>query len=143
MIFFEKFEIRISKWLSFRQELESHSDPIQATIDFWNKAPISSLSCDPFNQSTWLDPWNLIEDNHYCEFSKILAIYYTLALTDRFKDSYFEIQIVNDREAHELKYLLFLDDHVIGYFYNRAILQDELPFDITVQASYPMLKNYS
>lgn len=143
MIFFEKFETRISKWLSFRKELESHSDPVQATIDFWNKAPISSLSCDPFNQSTWLDPWDLIEDNHYCEFSKILAIYYTLALTDRFKDSYFEIQIVNDRTAHEMKYLLFLDDLVIGYFYNRAILQEDLPEDITIQASYPMLKNYS
>ena len=143
MIFFEKFETRISKWLSFRKEIESHSDPLQATIDFWNKAPISALSCDPFDQSTWLDPWNLIEDNHYCEFSKILAIYYTLVLTDRFKDSYFEIQVANDREAHELRYLLFVDDHVIGYFYNRAITQEELPLDITVQASYPMLKNYS
>jgi len=143
MIFFESFETRIEKWVSFRQELETDPDPIQKTIDFWNKAPISALSCDPFDQSTWLDPWNLIEDNHYCEFSKILAIYYTLVLTDRFKDSYFEIQVVNDREAHELKYLLFVDDYVIGYFYNRAVPQEELPLDITVQASYPMLKNYS
>ena len=143
MIFFESFESRISKWVSFRQELETHSNPIQATIDFWNKAPISPLTCDPFDKSTWLEPWNLIEDNHYCEFSKILAIYYTLVLTDRFKDSYFEIQIVNDREAHELRYLLFVDDFVIGYFYNRSITQEELPLDITVQASYPMLKYYS
>lgn len=143
MIFFESFESRIQKWVLFRQELESLSDPVQATIDFWNKAPISALSCDPFDRSTWLDPWNLIEDNHYCEFSKILAIYYTLCLTERFKDSYFEIQIVNDREAHELKYLLLIDDLVIGYFYNRAILQDDLPLDITIQASYPMLKAYS
>jgi len=143
MIFFEKFETRLSYWFEFRKNLEDHFDPIQATIDFWNKAPISALSCDPFNQTSWLDPWTLIEDNHYCEFSKILAIYYTLSLTDRFKDSYFEIQIVNDREAHELRYLLFVDDHVIGYFYNRAILQEELPLDIIIQASYPMLKNYS
>ena len=143
MIFFEGFETRISKWRSFREELETHSDPIQATIDFWNKAPISSLSCDPFDQSTWLDPWNLLEDNHYCEFSKILAIHYTLALTDKFRDSYFEIQIVNDRDAHELKYLLFVDDYVIGYFYNRPINHEELPLDLNVQASFPILKNYS
>lgn len=143
MIFFEDFESRISKWVSFRKELEAHNNPIQATIDFWNRAPISPLSCDPFDQSTWLDPWNLIEENKYCEFSKILAIYYTLALTDRFKDNYFEIQVINDREAHELKYLLYMDDFVIGYFYNRSILQEDLPLDIVIQASYPMLKSYS
>lgn len=85
----------------------------------------------------------IIEDNRYCEFSKILAIYYTLILTDRFKDSYFEIQVINDREAHELRYLLFVDDIVIGYFYDHAISQDELPLDITIQASYPMLKEFS
>jgi len=143
MIFFESFETRLAKWVEFRQKLEEHTDPIQATIDFWNTAPISSRTCDPFDKSTWLDAWDLIEDNHYCEFSKILAIYYTLVLTDRFKDSYFEIQIINDREAHELRYLLFVDDSVIGYFYNRAIMQEDLPLDITVQASYPMLKEYS
>lgn len=143
MIFFENFEDRIKHWLEFRQSLEEHLDPIQATIDFWNKAPISSRSCDPFDQSTWLDPWNLIEDNHYCEFSKILAIYYTLALTDRFRDSYFEIQIVNDREAHELRYILLVNDIAIGYYYNRAIQQDELPIDLIIQAVYPMLTDLS
>ena len=143
MIFFEDFETRLQKWIEFRQKLENCKEPLQETIDFWNKAPISPLSCDPFDQSTWLDPWNLIEENHYCEFSKILAIYYTLSLTDRFKESYFEIQIVNDREAHELKYILLIDDSVIGYFYNLVISQEELPLDITIQAVYPMLKNYS
>jgi hypothetical protein len=143
MIFFEDFENRIAAWLAFRQELENHSEPLQRVIDFWNKAPISSRTCDPFDQSTWLKPWDLIEDNHFCEFSKILAIYYTLVLTDRFKDSYFEIQVVNDREAHEIRYLLFVDDYVIGYFYNRAIMQDELPMDLNIQASYPMLMDYS
>lgn len=143
MIFFEGFEERIASWLKFRQELEKHSDPFQAVIDFWNKAPISSRTCDPFDQSTWMGPWDLMEDNHFCEFSKILAIYYTLSLTDRFKDSYFEIQIVNDRGAHEIRYLLIVDDHVIGYFYNRAIIQDDLPHDLVVQATYPMLSDYS
>ena len=142
-MFFESFEKRVYKWAEFRNKLETDLDPIQQTIDFWNKAPISSLSCDPFDQSTWLESWNLIEENRYCEFSKILAIYYTLALTERFEHSYFEIQIVNDRNAHELRYILIIDDLIIGYFYNRAITQEELPKDIIIQASYPMLKNYS
>ena len=143
MIFFENFETRVALWSDFRKSLEIDSDPLQKVINFWNDAPISALSCDPFDQSTWLNPWNLIEDNHYCEFSKILAIYYTLVLTDRFKNNYFEIQIINDREAHELKYILIVDDFIIGYFYNRPIHQEDLPLDISVQMSYPMLKDFS
>lgn len=143
MIFFEHFEARVDKWARFRKGLENHSNPFQAVIDFWNKAPISSRTCDPFDQSTWLGPWELIEDNNYCEFSKILAIYYTLVLTDRFKNKYFEIQVVNDKEAHELRYILLIDDIVIGYFYNRTVLQDELPLDLIIQAAYPMLGDFS
>lgn len=143
MIFFDCFKSRLSKWVLFRQELENDIDPLQKTIDFWNKAPISPLSCDPFDQSTWLDPWTLIEENNYCEFSKILAIYYTLVLTDRFQNSYFEIQVINDRNAHEMKYILVVDDLIIGYFYNRVITHEELPCDVIIQASYPMLKDFS
>lgn len=142
-MFFENFEKRIQNWVSFRKEIETCQDPFQKTIDFWNKAPISSITCDPFDQSTWLEPWNLIEENNYCEFTKILAIYYTLALTDRFKNSYFEIQIINDRNAHELKYILYVDDLIIGYFYNRPITHEELPNEIIIQASFPMLKDFS
>lgn len=141
MFFYESFENRIKQWLDFRTKLEKDNDPVQTVIDFWNKAPISYITCDPFDRSTWLDPWNLIEENNYCEFSKILAIYYTLALTDRFQDSYFEIQIINDKEAHELKYILLVDDLVVGYYYNRYITQEEMPLDISIQANYPMILN--
>lgn len=143
MFFFESFEKRTLQWAIFRRELEKSVDPIQDVIDFWNKAPISYRTCDPFDQKTWLEPWNLLEENKYCEFSKILAIYYTLALTDRFKNSYFEIQVINDKNAHELRYILIVDDLIIGYFYNRPITHNELPSDIAVQAFYPMLREFS
>ena len=71
MIFFESFENRVSAWLSFRKELEKHPHPLERVIEFWNKAPISTRSCDPFDQTSWPKPWDLIEENHYCEFSKI------------------------------------------------------------------------
>lgn len=143
MFFFESFEKRTLQWAIFRNELEKSNDPFQDVIDFWNKAPISYRTCDPFDQKTWLEPWNLLEENNYCEFSKILAIYYTLVLTDRFKNCYFEIQIINDKNAHELRYILIVDDLIIGYFYNRSITHNELPSDIIIQASYPMLRDFS
>lgn len=141
MIFYESFENRVEFWYSFREKLEKHPDPLNETIRFWNQAPISYLSCDPFDQSTWLSPWDLLEENNYCEFSKILAIYYTLSLTDRFKDSYFEIQVIKDTDAHELKYILIMDEFVIGYLYDKAILQTQISSKINIQASYSMQPN--
>ncbi len=143
MNFFDSFENRLNSWVEFRNKLETNNNAIQLTIDCWNKAPISSLSCDPFDKSTWLGPWDLMESNTFCDFSKILAIYYTLVLTDKFKNSYFEIQVINDRDAQELRYILICDDFVIGYYYNMYILQEEMPSNITIQASYPMLGDFS
>lgn len=139
MIFFEGFDNRLKSWVDFRQLLETDKDPLQKVIDFWNKAPIGPRTCDPFEKSTWPDPWELLSSNDYCDFSKILAIYYTLVLTERFNDSYFEIQITKDVDAHKLLYLLIVDDHVIGYLYDCPVLQEELPTNLNIQSSYPML----
>lgn len=139
MMFFEDFDTRLQSWVDFRRLIETDKDPLQKVVDFWNKAPLSSRICDPFDNTTWPDPWELLANNDYCEFSKILAIYYTLVLTERFNNAYFEIQISKDVEAHEILYLLIVDDHVIGYLYDRPVLQEELPTNLNIQSSYPML----
>ena len=85
------------------------------------------MSCDPYDQETWPSAWQLIDENKYCDFKKILAIYYTLSLTDRFKNSYFEIQIASDKEEHRTYFILIIDEQVIGYMYDRAIFKLDLP----------------
>jgi hypothetical protein len=137
MIFYEKFENRIDFWRQFRENLEVDSDPIQRTIDFWNTAPISAMSCDPFDRDTWLGAWQLIDENKYCDFGKILAIYYTLSLTDRFKNSFYEIQVAADKKEQKLYYILIMDDKVIGYNYNRATERSEVP-KLWIQNSHVM-----
>lgn len=137
-MFFERFEKRMAMWREFRDLLETAKDPIQDTINFWNKAPVSSMTCDPFDNTTWLDPWQLIESNDYCEFSKMLAIYYTLALTDRFKNSTFNLSIASDRQEQKLYYLLSIDDITVGYDYFKPVNSALLPSTISTQASYPL-----
>ena len=76
-MFDKQFEERMSLWREFRKTLETTPDPIQDTIDFYNKAPMCSIAADPFTPSTWPDPWELLQENNYCPFVKILAICYT------------------------------------------------------------------
>ena len=138
MIFYEKFEKRTTHWRTFRNELESIENPLDHTIRFWNQAPISARTCDPYDRSTWPEAWQLLEENKYCDFGKILAIYYTISLTDRFSSSKFEIQVAVDRLAQKLYYLLFIDDQVIGYLYDRVVHISELPKTLEIQCTFKM-----
>lgn len=137
-MFNKKFEDRVRDWKLFRDSLESAQDPIRDTINFWNKAPLVNIAADPWDQSTWLGPWEIIEENIFCPFVKILAILYTLQLTDRFSQSEFEINITQDKENCETKYLLFVDGLCIGYDYSNPISVAELPKSLRIEKSYAM-----
>lgn len=137
-MFDKSYEQRLALWRSFRDSLETSNDPIQKTIDFFDKAPLVSLAADPYTQSTWPGPWELIQDNFYCPFVKILAICYTLQLTDRFSQSTFEIHITHDKERSSTDYLLFIDDRVVGFKGNTHVHRSELPKTTVSESVYLM-----
>lgn len=132
------FEKRLVLWRDLREQLENDSEPVQKVIDFWNTVPNVSFQADPWDQSTWPDPWEMIRENNYCSFVKILAICYTLQLTDKFSQHHFEINIVQDKENCETKYLLKFDGVCVGYDISKSILVSELPKSIVIEKLYPM-----
>jgi hypothetical protein len=138
MIFFEKFEKRTSFWRNFRDELETIENPLDRTIRFWNQAPINARTCDPYDRTTWPEAWQLLDENKYCEFGKILAMYYTISLTDRFANSEFKICIAQDRVAQKIYYLLIIDENIIGFEYNNSIHVSQLPDTLEMQSVYLM-----
>ena len=126
-MFNKTYEDRLILWREFRHGLESAQDPIQEAIDFYNQAPYCLIAADPFTPSTWPDPWELLEENNYCMFVKILAICYTLQLTDVLKRSNYEIHITRDNENSETYYLLYVDDIVIGFNGDTHVHKSKLP----------------
>src|SRR5210317_341160 len=97
-MFNKKFEDRLAHWKQFRESLETSNDPIQDTINFYNTAPVCNIAADPFAREYWPDPWELLEENNYCPFVKILAICYTLQLTDVLSQADYEIHITRDNK---------------------------------------------
>ena len=126
-MFDKQFEERMSLWREFRKTLETTADPIQDTIDFYNRAPMCSIAADPFTPSTWPDPWELLQENNYCPFVKILAICYTLQLTDVLSQATYEIHITRDNENSETYYLLYVNDIVIGFNGDTHVHRSKLP----------------
>jgi len=141
-MFDKKYDDRLRLWVELRQSLSNEEDPIQKVIDYYNRVPLVSIQVDPYDQSAWLDPWTLLKENNYCEFAKLLGICYTLQLSECFIDSAFEIHICTDAEESKLRYLLFVDDKVIGYNGNEWIFKKDLPANLYYQKSYTMPNLY-
>ena len=111
---------RLSRWRDFRKQLDTQSldEAIQATADFWSSCPFTPYYLDPRQPETWPDPWQLIDENYYCDVAKCLGIVYTLLLTDHKDKIDFEIRVYYDSEArvtynlawlNQGKYVLNLD----------------------------------
>jgi hypothetical protein len=137
-MFDKPYEQRLALWRSFRESLETADDPIQLTIDLFKRAPQVSIAADPYTQSTWPDPWETIKENSYCEFVKILAICYTLQLTDRFSHCRFEIHITQDKQRSSTDYLLFIDDRVVGLAGDTHVHRSQVPTTTVSEYEYPM-----
>ena len=125
-MFDKDYYTRLRIWNQFRKSIETSHSPIEDVLDFWRMAPLGRLATDPYDSDTWPDPWELLDDNQYCEFLQILGICYTLQLTDRFWKSRFEIHIVLDEKESNIIYLLFVDNQPIGYYNNGVIDRKEI-----------------
>lgn len=137
-MFDKPYEQRLALWRSFREGLETASDPIQDTIDFYKRSPQVNLAADPYTPSTWPDPWETVKENSYCKFVKLLATCYTLQLTDRFSQSRFEIHITHDRERSTTDYLLFVDDRVVGLAGDSHVHRNQVPASAVSEYEYVM-----
>lgn len=137
-MFSDTYERRLQAWHDFRNTLEDSETPLEDTTNFYKDCPRVSINTDPYDNSTWPDPWQLVYENTYCEFCILLGICYSLQLTERFSRDSFEIHITLDKEKSQTNYLLYVNDWCIGYDYDSPVLSNTLPKNLTVEKSYVM-----
>lgn len=133
-----KYEDRLLAWSCLRQELETSNDPFQHVIDFYSKAPRVSIATDPWDETRWPDPWEMVFENQYDEFLTVLGQCYSLQLTDRFKGSSFEIHIGIDKEESRTCYLLVVNNSTVLGWNESYVNLDQLPKTLESQKIYTM-----
>lgn len=138
----KKFEDRLAIWRQLRDSLATSNNPIQDVIDYWNDIPQGQRNADPFDDQTWPDPWEMIEENSYCEFTKILAMAYTLKLSKLYDDWQPVIKIGLDRTQSRMYYMLYLGDQVIGFDEEKSVHISELPKNIHIEKIHVMRELY-
>jgi len=133
------FEDRLASWHEFRQSLETSQNPIQDTVDFYKSAPKVSINCDPWDPETWPNPWELLEENVYCECCILLGICYTLRLTEKFAASKFELLIVvDDATDYGYEYLLVVDDTAINGSLDSVVPKNSIPKTVQSKTIYDL-----
>ena len=137
-MFDKNYESRLVLWHEFREYIETSQNPIQDAIEFYRTAPLVSIQTDPYDRSTWPDPWEILRENLYCDFVKLLAICYTLQLTERFNGTECEIHIVRDDANSDTLFLLFIGDICVGYDYDKTVPVSDLPENLYFENSYLM-----
>jgi len=75
---------RILEWRLWRKTLDTMSwqDCLTEVNNSWSLAPRVNHYLIPDMVEDWPTPWELINDNIYCDLAVSLGIYYTLSLTD-------------------------------------------------------------
>jgi hypothetical protein len=136
MLVAKTFEERLSAWKTFRDQLDSEDNPIQLAIDFWNSVPRKTRNIDPYDPTTWPDPWQMIEENSYCDYTAILAVAYTLMLTEKCQDWHYEIRVGLDRSQSKLYYMLLANDYVIGFDNEKSVHINDLPENIHIEQTH-------
>jgi len=76
------FDTRLAEWYMLRQSItESSLEEQCIEIDkFWQQCPLNNYYLHPHDIKDWPDPWQLLQDNHYCFYARALGNIYTLAI---------------------------------------------------------------
>lgn len=112
------FDQRLQAWAKLRQHVQQ-ADPAQALQeinDWWFNAPWQPYYLHWDDIARWPDPWQLLEDNTYCDVARGLGIVYTIVMLDR-TDLTADLVLTEDNfnivQVNNNKYVLNIERQVI------------------------------
>lgn len=123
---------RLNLWRQFRKSLADmeYLERLQAVVDFWKMAPMSSMHTDIYDAKTWAQPWDFIWEGVYDENNVALGLAYTLQL-----ESYAqcEILLVQNTKKSYINLIVLVDKkHILNYNYGIVNNMSELDNDTTI-----------
>ena len=79
------FAQRLDSWNNLRDRCQTlpAEQALESINSWWFDVPWRPYYLHWDEQSNWPDPWQLLNDNHYCDLARALGILYTITLLDR------------------------------------------------------------
>ena len=101
----------LASWLDLRTSMNIR-DSFQMVIDYWNAVPLTSHVgvLDPYYQTSWPTPWDIIARGKFDDFTKTVMIGYTFLLSLPYRNSTVEIRTYEDNIQNRLYNVAVLDN---------------------------------
>ena len=79
------FDARLASWTQLRDHCQNLplESALTAVNTWWFNAPWRPYYLHWDDQPNWPDPWQLLNDNVYCDLARGLGILYTITLLER------------------------------------------------------------
>ena len=79
------FAARLADWHTLRERCKDNSldQCITAIDEWWQRSPWCPYHLHWDDIAAWPDPWQLLDDNIYCDLARALGILYTITMIDR------------------------------------------------------------
>ena len=121
---------RLLRWREWRKSLDSMDlEPALAEIArTWMLVPRIDHYLSPDEIMRWPTPWELVNDNHYCDLAVCLGMFYSISLSKHSKHGP-EMVIYKDVEEHSWYHLCQIDDfkYVLNWDQGRIVNTPTLP----------------
>lgn len=118
MIWHRSFDQRLLAWNQLRHACRHHhvETALKEINQWWFSVPWVPYYLHWDDVSDWPDPWQLINDNIYCDVARGLGIMYTIAMLDR--SDITDLRFINTENhnlvlVHKEKYILNWDSNTI------------------------------
>ena len=130
-VFILDYESRLRSWSRLRDELQrSTLEKISIEVDkFWQCVPTQNHYLHPDFIKDWPDPWQLLFDNTFCNYSRALGMIYTLLLLGTKN-----IELVEAKDDNSNEVVLVLVDnakYVLNYWPDTVVNNHINDFVIT------------
>lgn len=137
-MFQNSYDKQFSIWKKFRNKIDKSEQPLEDTIKFWAMAPLVNKHLDVYRIDTWPDPWQIIKDGKYNDFTINLMIGHTLKLSERFNESQIEIRTYLDMDSKIVYNTCYIDNKVLNYPYGEVTSEEDIPNNIVLQMAVPL-----
>ena len=125
--FLESPDNRIKLWRSFRKSLTAEQNELNQLInvvEYFSKAPESSLTIDVDNPKSWLTPWELLYQGDFCPNGIAYLMEQTLLYAEggSWTCDRVQLKLVNDYVYSVVKLIVIVDNkYALNYEHNRVV----------------------
>lgn len=110
-------------------EVSNILEQLQVVLDFWKTTPIGTRAIDPFDESTWSTPWEMLHQNDYDENVVSLGMAYTL----HYSNISCRLLLVQNVEKSNIKLIVLVDNkYILNYNYNNIDTTDIVEKELEV-----------